>query len=65
MEVVPIGGREIDARCRSEDKDDDDDRGRMFCGRPLQGQIVPVRVEVDSWLGTIVGRLDIRKMTVQ
>jgi len=26
---------------------------------------VPVRVEVDSWIGTVVGRLDLRKLTTQ
>jgi hypothetical protein len=65
LEFEPIGGHQIDSKWRSEDKDDDDDRIKMFFGRPLQGQIVPVRVEVDSWIGTIVGRLDIRKMTAQ
>ena len=64
LEFEPIGGHQIDSKWRSDDKDDDD-RIKMFFGRPLQGQIVPVRVEVDSWIGTIVGRLDIRKMTVQ
>ena len=47
------------------EKDDDDGRIKMFFGRPLQGQIVPVRVEVNSWIGKVVGRLDLRKMTVQ
>ena len=65
LEFEPIGGHQIDSKWRSDDKDDDDERIKMFFGRPLQGQIVPVRVEVDSWIGTIVGRLDIRKMTVQ
>jgi hypothetical protein len=65
LEFEPIGGHKIDSKWRSGDEDDDDDRIKMFFGRPLQGQIVPVRVEVDSWIGTIVGRLDIRKMTVQ
>ena len=64
LEFEPIGGHRIHSKWRSDDKDDDD-RIKMFFGRPLQGQIVPVRVEVDSWIGTIVGRLDIRKMTVQ
>jgi hypothetical protein len=65
LEFEPIGGHQIDSKWRSDDKDDDGDRIKMFFGRPLQGQIVPVRVEVDSWIGTIVGRLDISKMTVQ
>ena len=65
MEFEPIGGHRIDSKWRSDGKDDNDDRIKMFFARPLQGQIVPVRVEVDSWIGTIVGRLDIRKMTVQ
>ena len=66
LEFEPIGGHQIDSKWRSDGRDDDDDhRIKMFFGRPLQGQIVPVRVEVDSLIGTIVGRLDIRKMTVQ
>ena len=65
LEFEPIGGHQIESKWRSDGKDDNDDRIKMFFGRPLQGQIVPVRVEVDSWIGTIVGRLDIRKMTVQ
>ena len=65
LEFEPIGGHQIDSKWRSDRRDDDDDRIKMFFGRPLQGQIVPVRVEVDSWIGTIVGRLDLRKMKVQ
>ena len=65
LEFEPIGGHQIESKWRSDGKDDNDDRIKMFFARPLQGQIVPVRVEVDSWIGTIVGRLDIRKMTVQ
>ena len=65
LKFEPIGGHQIDSKWRSGEKDDDDDRIKMFFGRPLQGQIVPVRVEVDSWIGTVVGRLDLRKMTVQ
>ena len=64
LEFEPIGGHQIDSKWRSGEKDDDD-RIKMFFGRPLQGQIVPVRVEVDSWIGTVVGRLDLRKMMVQ
>ena len=63
LKFEPIGGHLIDTKWRSDDNDDDD-RIKMFFGRPLKGQIVPVRVEVDSWIGTIVGRLDMRKMTV-
>jgi hypothetical protein len=65
LEFEPIGGHKIDSKWRSGDEDDDDYRIKMFFGRPLQGQIVPVRVEVDSWIGAIVGRLDLRKMKVQ
>ena len=65
IEFEPIGGHQIESKWRSDGKDDNGDRIKMFFARPLQGQIVPVRVEVDSWIGTIVGRLDIRKMTVQ
>ena len=65
IEFEPIGGHQIESKWRSDGKDDNDERIKMFFARPLQGQIVPVRVEVDSWIGTIVGRLDIRKMTVQ
>ena len=65
LEFEPIGGHKIDSKWRSGDDDDDDDRIKMFFGRPMQGQIVPVRVEVDSWIGAIVGRLDLRKMKVQ
>ena len=66
LKFEPIGGHQIDSKWRSGEKDDDDDdRIKMFFGRPLQGQIVPVRVEVDSWIGTVVGRLDLRKMMVQ
>ena len=64
LEFEPIGGHQIDSKWRSDDKDDND-RIKMFFGRPLQGQIVPVRVEVDSWIGTIIGRLDLRKMKRQ
>lgn len=65
LEFKPIGGHQIDSKWRSDNKDDDNSRIKMFFGRPLQGQMVPVRVEVDSWIGTVVGRLDLRKMTVQ
>ena len=65
LKFEPIGGHQIESKWRSDGKDDDDDRIKMFFGRPLQGQIVPVRVEVDSWIGAIVGRLDLRKMKVQ
>ena len=65
LEFDPIGGHQIDSKWRSDGKDDDDDRIKMFFGRPLKGQTVPVRVEVDSWIGAIVGRLDLRKMKVQ
>ena len=65
LEFEPIGGHQIDSKWRSDDKDDKDDRIKMFFGRPLQGQIVPVRVELDSWIGAIVGRLDLRKTKVQ
>ena len=65
MEFEPIGGHQIDSKWRSGEKDDDDGRIKMFFGRPMQGQIVPVRVEVNSWIGTVIGRLDLRKMTVQ
>jgi hypothetical protein len=65
LEFEPIGGHQIESKWRSDGKDDNDDRIKMFFGRPLQGQIVPVRVEVDSWIGAIVGRLDLRKTKVQ
>ena len=65
LEFEPIGGHQIDSKWRSGEKDVDDDRIKMFFGRPLQGQIVPVRIEVDSWIGRVVGRLDLRKMTTQ
>ena len=65
LKFEPIGGHQIDSKWRSDGKDDDDDRIKMFFGRPLQGQLVPVRVEVDSWIGAIVGRLDLRKIKVQ
>ena len=65
LKFEPIGGHQIDSKWRSDGKDDDDDRIKMFFGRPLKGQTVPVRVEVDSWIGAIVGRLDLRKMKVQ
>ena len=65
LEFEPIGGHQIDSKWRSGEKDDDDNRIKIFFGHPLQGQIVPVRVEVDSWIGAIVGRLDLRKMMVQ
>ena len=65
LKFEPIGGHQIESKWRSDGKDDNDDRIKMFFGRPLQGQIVPVRVEVDSWIGAIVGRLDLRKTKVQ
>ena len=65
LKSEPIGGHQIESKWRSDGKDDNDDRIKMFFGRPLQGQIVPVRVEVDSWIGAIVGRLDLRKTKVQ
>jgi hypothetical protein len=65
LEFEPIGGHQIDSKWRSGEKDVDDDRIKMFFGRLLQGQIVPVRVEVDSWIGRVVGRLDLRKVTTQ
>ena len=65
LEFEPIGGHQIDSKWHSGEKDDDDGRIKMFFGRPMQGQIVPVRVEVNSWIGTVIGRLDLRKMTVQ
>ena len=65
LEFEPIGGHQIESKWRSDRKDDNDDRIKMFFGRPLQGQIVPVRVELDSWIGAIVVRLDLRKTKVQ
>ena len=65
LKFEPIGGHQIESKWRSDGKDDNDDRIKMFFGRPLHGQIVPVRVEVDSWIGAIVGRLDLRKTKVQ
>ena len=65
LEFEPIGGHKIDSKWRPSEKKGDEKRIKMFFGRPLQGQILPVRVEVDSWIGTVVGRLDIRKMTTQ
>ena len=65
LEFEPIGGHKIDSKWRSSEKDGDEKRIKMFFGRPLEGQILPVRVEVDSWIGTVIGRLDIRKMTTQ
>jgi hypothetical protein len=64
LKFEPIGGHQIDSKWRSGEKDEDD-RIKMFFGRPLQGQIVPVRVEVDSRIGTVVGRLDLRKIMVE
>ena len=39
----PIGGHQIESKWRDDDKDEED-RIKMFFGRPLQGQLLPVRV---------------------
>ena len=56
----PIGGHRINSKWRS--NTDEKGRVKMFFARPLQGQIMPVRIEVRSWIGKIVGRLDLRQM---
>jgi hypothetical protein len=43
----------------------DNDRFKMFFGRSSQGQLVPVRIEVKSWIGMIIGRLDMGKIEMK
>ena len=56
----PIGGHRINSKWRS--NKDQKGRVKMFFARPRQGQIMPVRIEVRSWIGKIIGRLDLRQM---
>ena len=56
----PIGGHRINSKWRS--NKDQKGRVKMFFARRSGGQIIPVRIEVKSWLGKIVGRLDMRQM---
>ena len=56
----PIGGHRINSKWRS--KKDEKGRVKMFFASPRQGQIMPVRIEVRSWIGKIIGRLDLRQM---
>ena len=56
----PIGGHRINSKWRS--NKDQKGRVKMFFARTFEDQIMPVRIEVKSWLGKIVGRLDLRQM---
>ena len=60
LRVDPIGGHRINSKWRS--NKDEKGRVKMFFARPRQGQIMPVRIEVRSWIGKIIGRLDLRQM---
>ena len=64
VQFNPIGGHRIESKWR-EDGKPDNDRIKMFFGRPSQGQLVPVRIEVNSWLGKIIGRLDMGKIEIK
>ena len=58
----PIGGHRINSKWRS--NEDQKGRVKMFFARPKAGQVIPVRIEVKSWIGKIVGRLDLRQMKI-
>ncbi len=60
VRVDPIGGHRINSRWRS--NNDEKGQVKMFFARSRQGQIMPVRIEVRSWIGKIIGRLDLRQM---
>jgi hypothetical protein len=64
VQFIPIGGHRIESKWRGDDKPDND-RFKMFFGRPSQGQLVPVRIEVKSWIGKIIGRLDMGKIEMK
>ena len=56
----PIGGHRIHSKWRS--NKDAEGRIKVFFARPREGQVMPVRIEVKSWIGRIIGRLDLRQM---
>ena len=56
----PIGGHRINSKWRS--NKDQNGRVKVFFARPLESQVMPVRIEVKSWIGKIIGRLDLRQM---
>ena len=56
----PIGGHRINPKWRS--NKDQNGRVKVFFARPLESQVMPVRIEVKSWIGKIIGRLDLRQM---
>ena len=56
----PIGGHRINSKWRS--NKGQKEWVKVFFARPLEGQIMPVRIEVKSWIGKIIGRLDLRQM---
>jgi hypothetical protein len=64
VQFNPIGGHRIESKWREDDKPDND-RIKMLFGRPSQGQLVPVRIEVNSWIGKIIGRLDMEKIEIK
>jgi hypothetical protein len=55
-----IGGHRINSKWRS--NKNRRERVKMFFARRVEGQVIPVRIEVKSWMGKIVGRLDMRQM---
>ena len=57
-----IGGHRINSKWRS----NKNPKGwiKIFFARPLEGYIVPVRIEMKSRIGKIIGRLDLRQMQV-
>ena len=56
----PIGGHRINSKWR--DKPNEIDRFKIFIARPFLDQLLPIRVEVKSPIGNIIGRLDTRLM---
>ena len=56
----PIGGHRINSKWRL--KKGQKEWVKVFFARPLEGQIMPVRIEVNSWVGKIIARLDLRQM---
>ena len=56
----PIGGHRIKPKWRP--KPNEIDRFRIFIARPFLDRLLPVRIEVKSPIGKIIGRLDMRLM---
>jgi hypothetical protein len=59
VQFNPIGGHRIKSKWRSDI--DNEGRFKIFLAKPFSGQTLPVRIEIKTWLGKIVGRLNLRQ----